>query len=111
MTRRCVWLKDGIMKLDDLHSKLVAVARANPPSDQVPYAFEKRIMAHLRAPLPVDQWALWARALWRAAAPCVAVMVVMGVVTFVAAPAREVSTFSQELENTVMLAADPASEN
>ena len=33
------------MKLDDLEKKLIAVARANPPSDRVPPTFEKRIMA------------------------------------------------------------------
>jgi hypothetical protein len=99
------------MKLDDLHKKLVAVARANPPSDHVPYAFEKRIMAQLNAPLPVDQWALWARGLWRAAAPCVAFMLLVAVLTIFAPPAREVSNLSQELENTVMLAVESPAEN
>ena len=57
------------MNLAELERKLIAAARANPPSDRVPYAFEKRIMARLAARPVADGWALWARALWRAAAP------------------------------------------
>ena len=60
------------MNLADLERKLIAAARRLPPSEAVPYAFEKRIMAHLRARPALDEWSLWARALWRAAAPCVA---------------------------------------
>lgn len=67
------------MDLPKLHRKLVAAARADVPSDRVPYAFEKRIMAHLKALPPVDGWALWGGALWRAAVPCVAVMLTLGV--------------------------------
>ena len=37
------------MNLAELERKLIAAARANPPSDRVPYAFEKRIMARLAA--------------------------------------------------------------
>jgi hypothetical protein len=98
------------MKLDHLHKKLVAVAKANPPSDRVPYAFEKRIMAQLQAPLPVDQWALWAGALWRAAAPCVAIMILMAVCTVMVPKKSEVSSLSQEVENTVMMSVDAAGE-
>ena len=53
------------MNLAELERKLIAAARANPPSDRVPYAFEKRIMARLAAWPVADSWALWARALWR----------------------------------------------
>ena len=38
------------MNLAELERKLIAAARANPPSDRVPYAFEKRIMARLAEP-------------------------------------------------------------
>ena len=48
------------MNLAELERKLIAAARANPPSDRVPYAFEKRIMARLAARPVVDGWALWA---------------------------------------------------
>ena len=40
------------MNLAELERKLIAAARANPPSDRVPYAFEKRIMARLAARSP-----------------------------------------------------------
>ena len=66
------------MKLDLLQKKLFAAARANPPGDRVPYAFEKRIVAQLAARSPLDPWAIWAPALWRAAAPCVALALLLG---------------------------------
>ena len=72
------------MNLAELERKLIAAARANPPSDRVPYAFEKRIMARLAARPMADDWELWARALWRAAAPCVAIMVLLGAWSFFA---------------------------
>ncbi len=67
------------MKTGELEKKLWAAARALPPSEQVPYAFEKRIMAALAAPVAVDVWALWSRLLWRAAAPCVGIMLAVSV--------------------------------
>ena len=67
------------MNLNELNQKLLAVARHNAPSDHVPYAFEKRIMAHLTArPLP-DNILLWGQALWRAVIPCAAVMLLIGI--------------------------------
>lgn len=56
-----------------LQQKLLRVARANPPSDNVPFAFEQRILALVRSKPPVDVLSLWARALWRAAIPCLAI--------------------------------------
>jgi hypothetical protein len=95
------------MNLAQLERKLIAAARANPPSDRVPYAFEKRIMARLAARPVVDDWALWAHALWRAAAPCVAIMLLLAAWSFYAsrssAPATDVS---QELEQTLLAAVD-----
>jgi hypothetical protein len=95
------------MKPDQLQAKLIAVARANPPSDRVPLAFEKRIMARLAAPLIADPWALWSRALWRAAALCVAVMLVSTAWTFFAqSSAAPANDLSQDLENTLLAAVD-----
>jgi hypothetical protein len=65
------------MDFEQLRKQLIAAARNRPPSDSVPYAFEKRIMAHLTRQVLVDPWAVWGRALWRAAAPCVAIMCAM----------------------------------
>ena len=95
------------MNLGPLERKLIAAARANPPSDRVPYAFEKRIMARLATRPVVDDWALWARALWRAAAPCVAIMLVLGAWSFFAPPAStSANDLSQDLEKTLLAAVD-----
>ena len=95
------------MNLAELQRKLIAAARANPPSDRVPYALEKRIMAHLATRPVVDDWALWARALWRAATPCVAIMLLLGAWSFFASgsgtPANDLS---QDLEKTLLAAVD-----
>jgi hypothetical protein len=95
------------MNLAQLERKLIAAARANPPSDRAPYAFEKRIMARLAARPVVDGWALWARALWRAAAPCVAIMLLLGAWSFfVSRSSTPASDLSQDLEKTLLAAVD-----
>ena len=66
------------MDLEQLQCKLFSQARSVRPSDAVPYAFEQRVMARLRHP-PADGWLLWGRALWRAAAACVALSVLLSV--------------------------------
>jgi len=71
------------MNLDELQKKLLTAARANPPGEQVPYAFEKRISALLKSRPVEDPLSLWARALWRAAAPCAAIMLLLGVWSFI----------------------------
>jgi hypothetical protein len=65
------------MNLDRIQHRLIATARAHPPSERVPYAFEQRIMARVRALQMPDEWTQWARALWNAAAPCVVIMILM----------------------------------
>jgi hypothetical protein len=96
------------MNLDELRNKLIAIARANPPGGAVPYAFEKRIMAHLRAFAPLNQGALWGRALWRAAAPCVAIMMLLGAWSLWSPPTSSIASgdLGQEFDNTVLAAAD-----
>jgi hypothetical protein len=94
------------MDLDDLQRKLIAAARARPPGDAVPYAFEKRITARIKALGVADNWALWSRALWRAAAPCIAVTLLLAAWSLLTAPPNSPSTdLSQEFENTVLAAA------
>ena len=95
------------MNLAELERKLLAAARANPPSDRVPYAFEKRIMAHLADRPRADGWELWGRALWRAAAPCVAVMLLLSAWSFfVPNTATPSNDLSQDFENTLLAAVD-----
>jgi hypothetical protein len=91
------------MNIAELQKKLLAVARANPPSDNVPYLFEKRVMARLSMPRVPDAWTCWERALWRAAAPCVAIMLVVGLLSFFSQD-KNSSTVPLEvaLENTLV---------
>ncbi len=66
------------MKPSDLEQKLWKMARACPPSDHVPYAFEKRVMAALRGRSMQDPITAWARLLWRSVAPCLAITILLG---------------------------------
>jgi hypothetical protein len=100
------------MKLPELHSKIIVAARALPPGDQVPYAFEKRIMAHLAALPKPDSWSLWGYALWRAAAPCVAIVLLLGGWTFYAENQGGGSRpLAHELEEVVLAGAENLGEN
>jgi hypothetical protein len=95
------------MNVVDLEKKLIEAARHEKPSDKVPYAFEKRIMAFLE-PLPTpDCWGLWAGALWRATVPCLILMLLLTVWSFVPAgnPSSS-SNLSQDMDNTVLAAID-----
>ena len=98
------------MNVVDLEKKLIRAARQDKPSDKVPYAFEKRIMAFLE-PLPTpDCWGLWAGALWRAAVPCLALMLLLTAWSFVPATTPSSDNLSQEMDNTVLAAIDQAPE-
>ncbi|MEO6036238.1 MAG: hypothetical protein ABIQ35_13360 [Verrucomicrobiota bacterium] len=92
------------MNLQKLQEKLLAAARLNAPSEQVPFAFEKRIMAHLTRPL-ADAWSFWGRSLWRAAAACVVAMALLGGWSFRATPNEKID-LGQDFENTVFAALD-----
>jgi len=91
------------MNLERLQTKLLAAARKNIPGDDVPFAFEKRIMARLSKPL-ADAWDIWARALWRAAVACVVAMALFGGWSYQTAPHE--ADLSEEFENTVYAAFD-----
>jgi hypothetical protein len=95
------------MNLDHLRQKLIAAARTIPPDDRVPYAFERRVMARLAGRAIRDDWALWARGLWGAAAPCLTLCLLLVVWSLISPDAAPSTDFSQELENTVLVAADP----
>jgi hypothetical protein len=97
------------MKVDHtkLAQKLIAAAKLNPPRDQVPYAFERRIMARIKASPRLDDWAQWAAALWRGAVPCVAITMMLSAWSFFASNSTLPSSdLSQEIENTVLAAVD-----
>jgi hypothetical protein len=96
------------MNSEKLERKLLAAARAAAPSDRVPYAFEKRVMARLLARPSLDSVALWARALWRAAVPCVAISFLLGF--WAVLPPGQGSnsepSISQDLDNAVYAAVE-----
>lgn len=77
------------MNAEPLRQKLLASARAHPPSDRVPYAFEKRIMSRILNREAPDAWAAWGFVLWRAVAPCFALMLMAGVGSYAVNPASE----------------------
>jgi hypothetical protein len=89
------------MQLEQLKRKLIAAARANPADDRVPYGFERRLMARLLAASLPDAWVLWSRALWRAAIPCVLIVIFSGLWAARTSQAGAVD-LSQQIENTVL---------
>jgi hypothetical protein len=95
------------MNLNNLQRKLIAAARIHSPSETVPYAFEKRILHRIKDMEVVDHWASWARGLWRGAAPCVALALLLAICSVLLnSPATSSNTdVSQEFENTVLAAA------
>ena len=99
------------MNVDQLQSKLLAAARrAPPPSEAVPYAFEKRIMARVAA-LPCNDLAsLWNRMLWRAAVPSLLVMLSVSLWFLLAPDAGSTANLGTELEDVVFAPAYAAIE-
>ena len=99
------------MNLAELQRKLIAVARANAPGDQVPYAFEKRVTALLASRVAPQNLELWVRGLWRAAVSCVAFAALCAVCSLFAPAAKPVATagsadLSQDFENMLLASVD-----
>ena len=99
------------MNLAELQEKLLSAARALPLVEQVPYAFEKRVMARLGQKPPRDTLAVWNRTLWQATAPCVAVMLLVGACAFVSRPRDTTGeTLAADLENSLYAPFDSQTE-
>jgi hypothetical protein len=98
------------MNLDHLQSKLIAAARAAQPSDRVPYAFEKRIMARLAESAHVDLLGAWSVALWRAAVGCIALVVLSSALSLWDRSQPSEGDFSHEFETAVFASADAVDE-
>ena len=100
------------MNAELLQKKLVAAARANPPGDGVPYAFEKRVMALLAARAAIgDNVVLWVRGLWRAAVSCMAIALLLGAwAFFYPATNGNAVDLSQNFENTLLAAVDQSAQ-
>jgi hypothetical protein len=95
----------------ELHKRLIAAARANPPGDGVPYMFEKRVTALLAARRMTDIPVLWVRGLWRAAVSCLAIALMLGVWAFFnPTPGAGMEDLSQNFENTLLAAVDQSAQ-
>lgn len=94
------------LKLTDLHKKLIAAARTNPTDERVPYAFEKRVMTLVAGKSAVDPWDLWGRALTRAAACCVALMLLMAAGSYYLSTHSGQDSLSVEAQKTLFAAVD-----
>lgn len=95
------------MNIEKLQKILIGAARKQQPDERVPYAFEKRIMARLAAMPKVDIWSLWSNALWRAAAPCVAITLLLSAWSYMSprpTPGQQAS--SVDLEHAVLAPLD-----
>ncbi len=91
------------MDLEQLRQQLIVAARSHPPSDRVPYVFEKRVMARLMGHVLADPWSMWGRTLWRAAAPCVAIMCAMTIwAAFSGDLLSSNNSLASDLESTVL---------
>jgi hypothetical protein len=96
------------MNANALQSKLIQAARKEPLRDQVPYAFEKRIMARLAGMAPLNYWGLWGRPLWRAALSCVALTLLCGLWSIMASTPKndEPDNFAQAFDRAVYASTD-----
>jgi hypothetical protein len=98
------------MHLSELQRKLLAAARANPPAEGVPDAFEKRMLALLESPPALDYQELWARGLWRAAAACLMLMLLLSAWTLLTPLTAPSKDLSQDFETTMLAAVDQDSD-
>ena len=95
------------MNAEDLKKKLIAAARRNVPSDHVPPGFERRIMALISARPIHDLWAVWAKGLWYAVGPCVAVTLLFSAwAAFGPLHQKPSVDLAQQLNNTLLAAVD-----
>jgi hypothetical protein len=97
------------MNLDALQTKLIAAAKQNPPSENVPYMFEKRVMANLRGHSPLNIWASLAQPMWRAALSCVAITLLCGAWSF-SHIATSDTDLGQDLDTAVYASLDQHAE-
>jgi len=65
---------------------LLRLAALEPANEQVPYAFEKGIMAQIRGLRIEDPLSEWASAFWKACIPCVGLAAVTFVLVLSSSP-------------------------
>ena len=92
------------MSVERLRERILAAARQDQPKDAVPYAFEKRVMARIEpTSVQTNLWAVWNRVLWRVAAPCVGLTLLLSAWSFLSEEeGRSTSyTLADDLERVV----------
>src|SRR5882724_4904795 len=89
------------MNSEHLRKKFIAAARALPADDAVPYCFEKRIIAGLRASPRPDFTAWLARELFKPALLCLGVMALTGIWTFIQPTMSTPDNDTPEIENAI----------
>ena len=94
------------MDIVELQKKLIAAARAVPPDDRVPYAFEKRVTALLSSRTAPDYLALWVHGLWRAVVSCMAIALLFGTWAFFHPVSSTSLDLSQNFESTLLASVD-----
>lgn len=95
------------MNAEVLKKILIAAAHKNVPSDHVPPGFERRIMALISARPIHDLWAVWAKGLWYAVGPCVAIMLMFSAwAAFGPLHQKPSVDLAQQLNNTLLAAVD-----
>lgn len=94
------------MKNSHLHEVFLRAARKLPEDSRVPYSFEKRVMAGLPTTDPPDAFseslALWSWDPWRAALPCLALMLAIGMWSFFANERMSTDPLVSDIEMTMM---------
>ena len=86
---------------------IARAARFLPEDDRVPYAFEKRVMAAVRALQPVDVWTRWSSTMWRAALTCVAISLLTGALAQFNEESSSIELFATDLEQIVLAPITP----
>jgi len=97
------------MKWSNLEQALFSAARRIPADDRVPLAFEKRIMSRLSSGGAKDLISMWAAGLWRAAGPCLGVMMCLVVWSAVIEPPSQ-DHLALDLESTLLAPLDEIGE-
>jgi hypothetical protein len=82
--------------------KFVQIARSVPADSRVPYAFEKRIMAHVGNAARQDALSLWSTLMWRAALACVTISICVSAWARFEAPRTSAELLATDLEEAVL---------
>lgn len=85
--------------------QLFRSARSLQSEEGIPFAFEKRIMAHLAGAKPADFWSACAGMMWRAALSCILISAIAGAAVSFADHSRA-DLFATDLERTVLAPVD-----